>query len=317
MRILISDYPDVLASRELSVEIQAIKSFNSSFEVEIYPYQNREEFLERVQTADGLITAFLNLDSAFFQNNLKLQCISINATGFDKVNLNAAEKKNINVVPLVDYCTEDVADHTMALLLSLHRKLKTYTNQIEKKHVWRYKSVGSIHRLSNQTLAIIGCGKIGCAVAKRAQVFGMKVIGYDPYKSAAELKQHGIKKADFKEIQEKADIISNHVATTTENKAIFNRDFFENLEKQPLFLNLGRGENVEENSLVLALEQEWIRGAGLDVLFSEKPDLINEPLLHRENVIITPHASFYSEESLQSLQLQSVANLVANLEVAK
>ncbi|MGX7196791.1 NAD(P)-dependent oxidoreductase [Enterococcus olivae] len=317
MRILISDYPDVLASRDLAVEIQAIKDFDDRIEVEIYPYQDQQEFIERVQTADGLLTAFLDLDAAFFQNNLQLQCISINATGFDKVDLEAAASKNIRVVPLVNYCTEDVADHTLALLLSLNRKLKAYTKQIEQKHIWRYKSVGSMHRLSTQTLAIIGCGKIGCAVAKRAQVFGMEVIGYDPYKTAEELQAFGIRKADWTEIQERADIISNHVATTSENKALFNREFFENLEKSPLFLNLGRGENVEEAALLLALEQEWIRGAGLDVLFSEKPDLANEPLLHRENVIITPHASFYSEESLQSLQLQSVTNLVEQLEVVK
>lgn len=317
MRILISDYPDVLASRDLAVEIQAIHDFDNRVEVEVYPYQSYQEFIQKVQTADGLLTAFLDLDAAFFENNLKLQCISINATGFDKVDLEAAANKNIQVVPLVDYCTEDVADHTLALLLSLNRKLKAYTKQIEQNHVWRYKSVGSMHRLSTQTLGIIGCGKIGCTVAKRAQVFGMEIIGYDPYKTEAELKQFGIKKVDWSEIQLRADIISNHVATTSENKAIFNHEFFENLEKSPLFLNLGRGENVEEAALLQALDKGWIRGAGLDVLFSEKPDLKNEPLLYRENVIITPHASFYSEESLRSLQLQSVSNLVENLEVVE
>lgn len=317
MRILISDYPDVLASRELSVEVQALKAVDASLEVEIYPYRNQQEFLEKVKDAAGLITAFLDLDAAFFQNDLQLQCISINATGFDKVDLDAAKQKNVTVVPLVNYCTEDVADHTLALLLALNRKLKAYGNQIENEHVWRYKSVGPMHRLSTQTLAIFGCGKIGCAVAKRAQIFGMEILGYDPYKTVTELATLGIKKVGLEQILQKADIISNHMVTTSENKAVFNRPFFESLEKAPLFLNLGRGENVDEAALLLALDQGWIRGAGLDVLASEKPNLETEPLLRRENVIITPHASFYSEESLNSLQLQSVANLVEHLEVVK
>ena len=233
MKILISDYPDVLANRDLTVEIAALKASNAQFEVEVYPFQNQAEFIEKVRTADGLLTAFLNLDAAFFQHELQLQCVSINATGFDKVDLEAARDSQVKVVPLVDYCTEDVADHTLALLLSLNRKLKAYTQQLEQRKIWRYKEVSAMYRLSNQTLAIIGCGKIGCAVAKRAQAFGMKIIGYDPYKTAAELQAFGITKASLEEVQQQADIISNHAATTPTNRSFFDEQFFAGLKKQP------------------------------------------------------------------------------------
>ncbi|MGM0216168.1 C-terminal binding protein [Enterococcus sp. AZ109] len=314
MKVLISDYPNVLASRDLSIEVDALKAYNKNLEVEIYPYQNKREFLEKVSHMNGLITAFLKLDRSFFQNDLQLTCVAVNATGYDTIDLAAAKKKNIQVVPLVNYCTEDVADHTIALLLSLNRKLKAYIQLIDHQKIWRYKEVGTMHRLSEQTLAIVGCGKIGQAVAKRAQAFGLSIIGYDPYKSTEELAKLQIKKVSFSEIQEQADVVCNHVATTSENQYLFDRPFFQRLKKQPLFLNLGRGANVDHAALLEALDQGWVRGAGLDVLASENPDLEKEPLVNRENVIITPHASFYSEESMRTLQLQSVENLIKHLE---
>ena len=172
-----------------------------------------------------------------------------------------------------------------------------------------------LQKLQGQTLGVIGFGKIGKAVAMRAAAFGMKIKVYDPHISEEALKAFSftdlpIEKATIDDLYETCDIITNHMNLTAENYHFFNKEAFSKMKKHPIFINVARGGSVDEKALVWALNEEKIRAAGLDVLEAEKPDLEKCLLRHRENVIITPHAAFYSEDSIKALQTISCENVV-------
>lgn len=313
---LISDFPDVLASRDLQVEIDTLKQLDQTAIIQQYAYQNQDELLAKLEQTDVLITAFLPINAELISKLTRLKGIAVNATGTSTIDLEAAAKKGITVQPLIDYATEDVANHTMALMLALNQKLPEHTKNINS-HIWRYEAVGTVTRLGSQTLAILGFGRIGQAVAKRAKAFGMTVVAVDPHipKSVAEAQE--VELVSIPEAAEKADVMSLHLFAAADAPSLCDETFFKQLKKQPLSINVARGTLVDENALVNALDTGKISGAGLDVLASESPDLVNLPLIGRDNVILSPHAAFYSQESLTYLQLKTVENAVAIAEGAK
>lgn len=307
---LISDFPDVLASRALQVEIDALYQLDPTAVVNTYSYQNQDELLAKLEETDILLTAFLPITAELISCLTRLKGIAVNATGTSSIDLAAADENGIIVQALVDYATEDVANHTMALILALNQKLPAHTQNINS-YLWRYESVGSITRLGSQTLAILGFGRIGQAVAKRAKAFGMTVIAVDPYLPESVAKAQEVTLVSLSEVAEKADIISLHLFAEANIPPLCDAPFFNQLKKQPLLINVARGALIDEVALVDALDNGKIRGAGLDVLASESPDLATLPLIGRDDVILTPHAAFYSEESLRYLQLKTVENAVA------
>lgn len=311
MKILISDYPEEL-NRNLAYEKELFlhQLPIQESDIEIYPYKNESEFLEHVKDADALLTAFLPLGESVFSKCEKLKCIGINATGYGTVDMKAAEKYNIAVCPVLEYCTSEVAEHTLALMSALFRNLKTYMEKVEQEHIWSYQSAGPNQRMAGKTLAVFGLGRIGRAVAKRAQAFDMKVIGVDLYFPKEEAEKLGVTLVDKEYALKHADVITNHMNQTKENELYFSWTEFEKMKQKPFFLNVGRGSAVSEEALVHALDTGKIRGAALDVLKSEAPELEENPLLGRENVILTPHAAFYSETSMQELQRITCENII-------
>lgn len=314
MKVLISDYKDVL-DRDLEYEKDLIrmglqKKYKEEIQIEVYAYENAQDFLAHIKDANVLLTAFLPIDERVIKAAKQLKCISVNATGYGTIDVEAAKKQNIAVIPIKEYCTNEVADHTMALILNLARNIKHYTKEIEEKYIWSYQSAEKMERLAGKTLAIFGLGKIGQAVAKRAKAFDINVIAVDPYLPEHIAKELGVTLVGKEEAFERADMISNHMNQTKENQSFFSKEAFELMKKQPLFVNVGRGECVDEKALLAALLAGRIRGAALDVLKEENPNLLNHPLVGHENVILTPHAAFYSIESMRDLQKISCENII-------
>lgn len=310
MKVVICDYKDVL-DRELEYEKTIIKNGIKDVYISVYEYTgDNEEFIKEIENADAILTAFLDIDKDVINKCKNLKCISINAVGYDTVDLEAAKKNNVTVCAIEEYCTQEVAEHTLALILSLNRGIKHYINDIDNKNVWKYQSITGLRRLEGQTLGIYGFGRIGRAVAKRAQGFGINVVAVDPYVSQEFADKYGVKMVDSNYINENADIISNHMNQNNNNNNFFNLEEFKKMKRNPIFINVGRGSCVDEKDLLVALENNYIRGAGLDVLEEENPDIKNNNLVKREDVIITPHAAFYSETSMRELQRISCENIV-------
>ena len=308
MKIVIADYPDVLG-RDIDKECMLLRQEIPDAEIVLHPYTNPEKFYQEMEDADGLLTAFIPLDRRALDRMPQLKAISINATGYNFVDLETTRQRGIPVCAIGEYCTQEVADHTMALLLALERNLKCYTRLIDEEYRWQYYAAPQPIGLSGSVMGILGFGKIGRAVARRAQAFGMQVLAVDPYADEEQARSLGVRLTDVETLLQNADVISNHMNQTAENENFFDEDCFRRMKRHPIFLNVSRGGSVDEQALARALDEGWIRAAGLDVLREEKPDLMQCVLLERENVIITPHAAFYSAQSIDALQRLSCKNL--------
>lgn len=313
MKILISDNEEEL-KRSLEYEkeilIQGLKKHNiDDLEICIYPYKNEDDLINKIKDYDVLLTAFIPITKKVLRAAKRLKCISVNATGYGNIDVDEASKRNVIVCNVKEYCTEEVAEHTMAIMLSLIRNLKHYWREVDNGK-WNYESASTVERISGKTLAIFGLGRIGQAVAKRAKAFDMNIIAVDPYLPKVIAEQLGVKLVSKDEALKHADIISNHMNQTDENKSYFSIEEFRKMENKPYFINVARGEAVDEEALDLAIKNRWIKGAALDVLKEEDPDLGNNPLLKYENVNITPHAAFYSQTSIKELQRISCENII-------
>lgn len=309
MKIIITDYPDVL-KRNLDYEIKLIEKNLPSANVEVVEYKEYNSWIENMKDADGIITAFLSIGAMEMDAMPKLKYISINATGYDTIDVYEAEKRGIAVKNVKTYCTDEVADHTIALILALERGLKLYQQDIDQSNRWQYQDFQSARRIKGQVLGICGLGKIGRAVAKRAKAFGMEIIAYSPHCTNEEAAKIGCKLVDKETLLAESDVISNHMAQSTENYHFFDYETFCMMKKNVIFVNVGRGAAVVEEDLIRALDEGEILAAGLDVMADENPMLSDSKLINRNNVIITPHAAFYSQESLRDLQTISCMNLI-------
>ncbi|MGY3778963.1 NAD(P)-dependent oxidoreductase [Isobaculum melis] len=311
MKIVISDYPDSMMPTH-DEEKAILEKGLSQCEVVVYPYhdEKRNEFYQVIQDADAILTAFTKIDEEAMDHAPNLKVISINATGYDNVDLAAANKRGIGVCPVGEYATIDVAEYTISMILALVKNFKPYFQDIDLHHNWRYDAVAPNKRIEEMTLGIFGLGKIGKAVASRSKALGMKVIAYDPYLSAEEGADYGVEMVNPETIFSTADVITNHANLNESNQGYFNLEKFKKMQQKPYFINMGRGASVVESDLVLALKNHYLKGAGLDVLADETPDLAHHPLVGLPNVIITPHAAFYSATALKKLQQISAENIV-------
>lgn len=309
MKIVICDYPDTLRQRNLKYEEELLHAALPGCEVRIVPYETQEQLCAALRDADALLTAFVPVTAELLSQCPQLACISVNATGYDTIDLAAASARGVAVCAIREYCTEDVADFTVSLLLALAKKLKGHGYRVEREKQWQYRAVGEVQRLRGKTLTVFGFGRIGQAVAARAKAFGIRILAVDPYLPPAVADAQGVQLVDAAAACREADFISNHMMATAENRHYFGEHFFRALERKPIFLNAARAETVDEAALVRALAEGLVSAAGLDVLENMGLDLATNPLLRRENVIVTPHAAFYTTESLQALQEISCRNL--------
>ena len=309
MHVLISDYENALEA-DYGLTIDAIeKAMGEQVDARIYAYRSEEELKEVLATADGLITGFLEIGEDILSACPNLRCISVSGVGYSNIDVEAAKRHGVTVCHIKEYCTQEVAEHAMSLVMALNRNLLYYQKQLENQHLWKYDTIEGNMNLSHQTLAIFGFGKIGRRVATIAKAFGMEVLAVDPYAKDEDAKGLGVRLVGAEEALSQADVISNHMNLTEENRGFFHRSTFQKMERHPIFINVGRGGSVDEAALAEALDAGWIRGAGIDVLEEESPDLAHCKLLGRDHVILTPHSAFYSKESIAKLQTISGANL--------
>ena len=263
----------------------------------------QEEIVSRCHDADGLIIQYAPLTRWVLERLPRCEVVSRYGVGVDTIDVETATELGIIVANVPAYCVDEVSDHTLALFLSLARKVNLLDRSI-RSGTWDFRVAIPIHRLTGMTYGIVGCGRIGQGVARRVSAFGLRVIGYDPYLTEA----GGIQLVSLETLLAESDFISIHCSLTESSHHLFGKDQFRRMERRPLVMNLSRGAVVDEAALIQALERGWISGAALDVLESEPPDA-RSPLLRRDNVILTPHIGFYSEESKSELKRRTAENV--------
>jgi D-3-phosphoglycerate dehydrogenase len=232
--------------------------------------------------------------------------------GVNNIDVEAASEKGIFVANIPDYCFGEVADHAMALMLSCLRKVVPYSQQV-KSGVWNLNKGRPIQRLSSLVFGSYGFGNIAQATCARAKAFEMDVVAFDPYQQDSVFEKAGVRRAtDWESFLREADVLSIHAPLTDETRGIINKDTLKIMKKSAYLINTARGPLINEDDLYDALVSGEIAMAGLDVLVKEppSPDL---KLLTLENAIITPHASFYSDQAEIELREKAVNQVVLTL----
>lgn len=225
-----------------------------------------------------------------------LRAIMQVSTGVDNVAVDAAAAANLVVTRAPYYARDDVATHALALLLACTRKLVTYHESVQAGE-WAGYDVGKpIHRLAGRTVGLVGFGTIARRFAHRLSGFDADVVAYDPYVDEATMADHGVEKAAFDDLPTLVDHVSAHAPITPETRRLLDADFFAALPDDAVVVNTGRGGVIDEAALERALETGGLAAAGLDVFDEEPP--FDSPLLDRDDVVVTPHAGWYSEESI-------------------
>jgi D-3-phosphoglycerate dehydrogenase len=276
-------------------------------ELRLAPQPTPDSIVATAKEADALLVTYAKITAEMIGQMKRCRIISRFGIGVDNVDLAAATRDGIVVTKVPDYCIDEVSDHAMALLLSLARKIP-FSSARAHAGRWEMPAVAPIHRLRGGTLGLVGFGRIPQLVAPKAKAFGLRVISYDPYVPKAVMDQAGVGQVEFAELVKTSDYISIHSPLLPETHHLFNADVFRMMKPGALLVNTARGPVVDEAALASALDAKQLAGAALDVLEQEPP--VNSPLFGRENVILTPHTSFYSVESLEELQTKAAEEVV-------
>ncbi len=252
-----------------------------------------------------------------------LQCITTRSTGVDHIDLTYCKDHGIVVSNVPTYATNAVAEHAVALMLMLSRKMMLSIDQVKKKAVDERKLRG--HELTGKTLGVIGLGNIGSRVVEIAQGFGMNVLVTTKHPSASRAKRHRVQFVALPTLLQKSDIVSLHVPLTDETYHMINKNTIVSMKKSSILINTARGAVVDTRALMYALDHKVLGGAGLDVLEDESifrrsdnkgslsPQASQIDLLERKNVVVTPHNAYNSEEAYQTILKISTENIAAFL----
>ena len=297
----------------------AVKELRKRYTVEINRKKipmPKKELLLRIRDKDGLICfPYDIIDSEIIDAAKNLKAISTYSVGYDQIDIKHAAKKGIVVSYTPEVLTRTTADHTIALILALLRRV-TEGDRIIRHNKWKaifgpYDFLGI--DLYGKTLGILGMGRIGKAVVKRAKGFEMNILYHNRHKlSNNEEKELGIRYVSLKKLFEESDIITVHTPYTEETREIVNLHLFERMKPTAFLVNTARGKIIKEKDLIFALKKKIIAGAALDV-FQKEPIDRKHPLVRMENVVLTPHISSSTEETRRKMSEIAVKNLILSL----
>jgi len=256
---------------------------------------------EHLATADALVVrSAVQVDGALLEHAPKLRVVGRAGVGVDNVDLDAATRKGIAVMNTPGGNAVAVAEQTLGMMLAMARHLCKADSSMHAGK-WEKKSLQGTE-LRAKTLGIVGLGKIGMEVARRARAFGMEILAHDPFVSPAVAKEQGIRMATLDEVYAAADYLTLHVGLTPQTTGMINADSIKKMKKGVRLVNCARGELIDEAALAEGLKQGQVGGAGLDVFVTEP--LKNSPLQALDNVVLTPHVGGSTNEAQEAVGVQ-------------
>lgn len=250
------------------------------------------KFVEAARDVDALIITWgIKIDQRLIAALEKCVVIGVGSVGVDMIDVDAATSAGIVVTNVPDVCIEEVADHTMMLLLGCARRVRMM-DKVLRSGTWfeGRRVLAQVPRLLGQTLGLISFGNIASAVARRAKGFGMHVIAHDPYVTELKLTAEGVEPVGMDDLLERSDYVSVHPGLNDTTRGMLSTREFQQMKNSAVIINCGRGQTIDEAALSKALADGEIAAAGLDVLEKEPPKKDN-PLLQMDNVILTPHVA--------------------------
>jgi D-3-phosphoglycerate dehydrogenase len=294
MKVVVTDF----LFDDLDLEAEALRGVAALVPNRVF--RGNADALDRARDADGLLSQMATLDAGLIGGLERCKVIVRYGVGYDRIDLDAATRKGIAVCNVPDYGTQDVADHTLALMLALVRKLPAMIRQL-REGGWGESPFRPIPRVSALTVGVYGFGRIGKAVAARIRAFGCSVIACDPYLDDETFARAGVERVSREELLTRSDLITLHTPLTQETRRLMDDAAFSRMKRGALLVNAARGGVVDTVALIRALDSGQVGGAALDVLDTE-PIPADHPLWLRPNVFMTGHLAWYSEHSLRQLQ---------------
>ena len=262
-----------------------------------------DEIITAARDADAILVVFAPMTRHVLESLPRLKVIVRYGIGYDTIDIDAATDNGVLVVNIPDFCLEEVSNHAIALILALSGKLFSL-NEGVKQGRWleAQRSRATAAAPYEQTLGLVGCGKIGRMTARKAQCFGLKILGYDPYVAKSLAEESGITLVSLPELLKESDYVSVHTLLNQETRHLIGEKEFRQMKPTAFFINTARGAVVDEPALIKALREKWIAGAGLDVFEQEPTDPAN-PLLKMDNVLVSPHCCSHTAASLKLLKI--------------
>lgn len=312
--------PKVYVTRELPE--RGLKTIKERFDAEVWPEYApppKKTIIEKAKDVDALATLLSDkIDAEVFDAAPKLKMIAQLAVGFDNVDVQEATKRGIYVSNTPEVLTDTTADFAWTLLMALARRVveaDKYVRMGKWKVGW-HPAMLQGRDVYGATMGIVGAGRIGYAVAKRATGFSMKILFYDVIPRPEMEKDFGAKKVDLDELLRQSDFVSVHVPLMKETHHLINAEKLRLMKKSAYLINNSRGPVVDEKALYEALNEGRIAGAGLDV-FEQEPTSLANPLLKLDNVVVAPHISSASYETRSKMAEMVADNLIAFFEGKK
>jgi D-3-phosphoglycerate dehydrogenase len=288
------------------VEIERAIAEDAGFELRAYQCKSEAEVIQHGQDADGILTQYAHIGAEAMDRLPNCRVIARYGTGVDIVDVEAATRHGIQVTNAPnDWCADEVADHAIALWLCAARKINEY-DTATRAGEWQWQTGEPIWRLRGRVFGILGFGAIARLIADRARPFGVRIWSHDPFVDDEQIRAGGARPVTFDELVSGSDYLTVQAPLTAETHHLFDGATLARMKPTAILVNTARGPIVEDAALVDALARGTIAGAALDDLEEEpakhrdwKP---TNPLLARPNVIVTPHAAYYSEQSIAAVR---------------
>lgn len=262
----------------------------------------------QLKNADLVVNGWGRMDQAFIRQLDRCRAILQPSTGYDSIDAEAATEYGVVVINLPIQCLEEVANHAIAFVLALNRKLSA-----GQRHAlagqWNPRGMLPIGPLTGETFGLLGFGNIARETGKRAQAFNLNVIACDPFVDPALARSTNVELVSQDDLLRRSDYVSCHIPLNPHTHHSLSEPQFRLMKPTAIFVNTARGRVVDEPALIRALQEGWIAAAGLDVLEQEPPD-VNNPLLHLDNVIVTPHVAGTSNATPPRQRRQIIESVV-------
>jgi len=298
--ILIADYDFA------DVEIERSIIEGAGFELRAAQCKSEDDVIEAGRDVDGVLAQYAHIGARAIDAFTRCRVIARYGTGVDIVDVDAATRRNIQVTNAPnEWCADEVADHAVALWLAAARKICQY-DRATRRDEWRWQTGQPIWRLRGHVLGMLSFGAIARGIAERARAFGVEIRAHDPFIDAASIREQGAIPVSFDSLLEGSDYLIIQAPLTAGTHHLFNQQTLRRMKKTAVLVNTARGPIVEDAALYTALSQGWIAGAALDDIEEEpakqRAFRSSNRLFQLPNVIITPHAAYYSEESIGTVR---------------
>ena len=290
-----------------SVEIERAILTEAGFDVVLGACRTPDEVIDAAAEAQpvGLLVQYALISGEVLRALPDCRAVGRYGVGLDTIDLATAAELGIRVVNVPDYCTDEVADHALGLILALTRGIVPLDRGVQRGE-WDFRLAGRVRRASSQRLGVIGLGRIGSALARRALALGYDVVGADPRGTT----EPGVRRVGLDELLRTSDVISVHAPLDATTHHLIDARALAVMRPSAILVNTSRGGLVDHDALVDALRAGRIAGAGLDVQ-EQEPLAPDDPLVGLSNVVLTPHAAFFSEESLVEMKTKVTTRLLA------